>query len=56
MADHAIGDRTWAQLAERLSDEQLIDLLFTVGQYALVSMALNSLGVEREAEVPGWPS
>ena len=42
--------------AERLSDEQLIDLLFTVGQYALVSMALNSLGVEREAEVPGWPS
>ncbi|MEZ5139269.1 MAG: hypothetical protein R2711_11040 [Acidimicrobiales bacterium] len=56
MADHVIGDRTWAQLAERLSDEQLIDLLFTVGQYALVSMALNSLGVEREAEVPGWPS
>ncbi|HRW39596.1 MAG TPA: carboxymuconolactone decarboxylase family protein [Aquihabitans sp.] len=56
VADHVIGDQTWAQLAERLSDEQVIDLLFTVGQYAMVSMALKTLGVEREAGVPGWPT
>ena len=27
-----------------------------VGQYVLVSMALNSLGVERDEGVPGWPA
>jgi alkylhydroperoxidase family enzyme len=56
VADFRIGDDTWAALAERWSDQQLIDLLFTVGQYVLVSMALNSLGVERDEGVPGWPA
>lgn len=56
VADHRIGDETWAGLAQRLSEQQLIDLLFTVGQYVLVSMTLNSLGVERDEGVPGWPA
>ena len=56
VADHRIGDATWTELAGRLDEEQLIDLLFTVGQYVLVSMTLNSLGVEREPGVPGWPA
>ncbi len=56
VADHRIADATWAELAERLDEHQLIDLLFTVGQYVLVSMTLNSLGVEREPGVPGWPT
>jgi hypothetical protein len=29
-------------------------VLRTVGQYTLVSMALNTLGVQRDAEVPGF--
>jgi 4-carboxymuconolactone decarboxylase len=56
VADHCIGDETWAGLAARWGDQELIDLLFTVGQYVLVSMTLNSLGVERDAGVPGWPT
>jgi alkylhydroperoxidase family enzyme len=56
VADHRISDGTWAGLAERFDDQQLIDLLFTVGQYVLVSMTLNSLGVERDPGVPGWPT
>jgi hypothetical protein len=31
----------------------MLDLIFTVGQYNLVSMALNSLGVQRDEGVPG---
>jgi 4-carboxymuconolactone decarboxylase len=41
-----IGDVTWAVLAGRYSTEQMLDLLFTVGNYHLVSFVLNSCGVE----------
>ena len=47
-ADSFISDATWKTLAQRYSDQQLIDLIFTVGQYKLVCMALNSLGVQLE--------
>jgi hypothetical protein len=32
----------------------MMDLVFTVGQYNLVSMALNSFGVQPDAGLPGW--
>jgi 4-carboxymuconolactone decarboxylase len=51
--DAHISDRTWNALAERWSTQQLMDLVFTVGQYNLVSMALNSFGVQPE---PGLPA
>jgi alkylhydroperoxidase family enzyme len=47
-ADSFISDATWKTLAQRYNDQQLIDLIFTVGQYKLVCMALNSLGVQLE--------
>lgn len=47
-SDTFIGDATWAALSERYDTRQIIDLIFTVGQYQLVSMALNSLGVQLE--------
>ena len=56
VASHTISDATWAELDEQLSTEQIIDLVFTVGQYAMVSTALNAFGVEREPGVPGWPA
>jgi hypothetical protein len=34
----------------------VIDLVFAVGQYTLVSMALRSFGVQRDAGVPGFPA
>ncbi|HEY3943290.1 MAG TPA: carboxymuconolactone decarboxylase family protein [Acidimicrobiales bacterium] len=54
-ADARLSDATWAELATRYSEGQLIELLFLVGQYHLVSFALNSIGVEREPGVPGLP-
>ncbi len=32
--------------------EQMVDVIFTVGQYNMVSMALNSLGVEIDEDLP----
>ncbi|MBA2610242.1 MAG: carboxymuconolactone decarboxylase family protein [Actinobacteria bacterium] len=55
-ADSKISDATWDALAVRYSKKQLIEVLMTVGQYHLVSMTLNSLGVERDAGVDGFPS
>jgi alkylhydroperoxidase family enzyme len=50
--DSRIGDETWAALGERYSTEQMLDVIFTVGQYHLVSFALNSAGVELDEGVP----
>ena len=52
---HDISDETWAALAETWSDQQLMDLVFTVGQYTLVSMALNTFGVQLDDGVPPFP-
>jgi alkylhydroperoxidase family enzyme len=54
--DARVADATWAELARHYETRQLIDLVFTIGQYALVSMVLNSLGVERDAGVPDFAS
>jgi len=53
--DSFISDATWAELAGSLSVQQLMDLVFTVGQYNLVSMALNTLGVQPEPGLPKLP-
>ena len=52
--DAFISDATWSALARHLDTQQLMDLVFTVGQYNLVSMALNSFGVQPDAGLPGW--
>lgn len=48
--DHCLAEATWQQLAGRFSAEQLVDLVFVVGQYVMVSMALNSFGVQLEPD------
>lgn len=53
--DQRIGDATWDALQGHLDVRQCLDLVFAVGQYHLVSMALNTLGVERDPGVPGFP-
>jgi len=48
-----VSDATWATLAKKYSTEQLLDVVFTVGQYNLVSWALNSFGVPLDDFLPG---
>jgi alkylhydroperoxidase family enzyme len=46
--DAMISDETWAELRKGYSDTQVMELLFTSAQYQLVSMALNTLGIQIE--------
>ena len=48
-----VSDETWKQLSERFNTEQMMDAVFTVGQYNLVSWALNSFGVPLDDYLPG---
>ena len=54
--DRRVGDATWAELRRHFDTRQLLDLVFAIGQYTLVAMALNTLGVENDAGVPGLPA
>jgi len=53
--DWCITDPTWAQLSERYNEQQLIELPMLVGQYHMVAMALNSLGVQVDPGLKGFP-
>ncbi len=48
-----VSDETWKTLSERYNTEQMMDAVFTIGQYNLVSWALNSLGVPLDDYLPG---
>jgi 4-carboxymuconolactone decarboxylase len=54
--DHAtIRDDTWHTLSAVYDTHQLMDLVFAIGQYHVVSFALNAFGVERDDGVSGIP-
>jgi len=50
-----VSDSTWNALAARYTQRQLMEAVFTVGQYNLVAMYLNSLGVQFEEGFEGFP-
>ncbi len=47
-ADAFISDKTWDTLRMRYTEEQMVDVIATVGNYTFVCMFLNSLGVQLE--------
>ena len=53
--DDVISDATWNALASRLDAKQLLDVLTTSGGYRMVSMALNTLGVQLEPGAVRFP-
>lgn len=46
-----LSDETWQSLRDNYSLEQTLDVVLTAGEYKLVSMALNSLGVQLDPDV-----
>ncbi len=50
-----LTDGTFSALAQAWTTEQVMDLVFTVGQYQLVATALNSFRVQRDDDVEGVP-
>jgi alkylhydroperoxidase family enzyme len=51
-----ITDDTWRALATTYDERQLIEVCMLVGHYHLVAFTLNSLGVERDPGVEGFPT
>ena len=48
----AIGETTWTELSATFPTEALLEIVFVVGHYTMLSMVANSAGVEPE---PDWP-
>jgi alkylhydroperoxidase family enzyme len=57
-ARNRIGDEAWATLARHFKEQELLDIVFTIGQYALIAIALNSLNVQLDEglTLPDWAS
>lgn len=50
-----VSDETWSALKTNgLTQHQMMDLVFTAGQYNLVSWALNSFGVQLDDGLPSY--
>jgi 4-carboxymuconolactone decarboxylase len=51
VTDHFIDDTGWLALCAHFGEAERLALIFTVGQYTMVSMFLNSVGVQLDADV-----
>ncbi|HZA75457.1 MAG TPA: carboxymuconolactone decarboxylase family protein [Acidimicrobiales bacterium] len=51
--DATVTDDTWKVLAAELDEQQLMDLVFTVGAYDAVAMAFRSFGVQLDRDLAG---
>ncbi len=45
---NTISDLTWAELGRHFDDRQRMDLVFTVGCYLSLALAVNTFGIEDE--------
>ncbi|MEC9322602.1 MAG: carboxymuconolactone decarboxylase family protein [Actinomycetota bacterium] len=48
--DTNVSDTTWTTLSAHLDERQLMDLVFTIGCYGSLAMAINTFGVEPDQE------
>ena len=49
--DDAVSDATWDALAQDLSEQQLLDVLFTFGAFRSATYAINSAGIQLDANM-----
>jgi AhpD family alkylhydroperoxidase len=50
--DSCLSEETYSALAAELDDRQLMDLVFTIGTYGTLAMALNTFGLELDPGIP----
>jgi 4-carboxymuconolactone decarboxylase len=50
-----LGSATWTALAAHYDETQLMDVVFTIGNYTALAMALNSFGVALDDGLEGFP-
>ena len=54
--DNCVSDETWQALTTRWNEAELTELVMVAGTYRLVSGYLNTMGVQLDADTPGWPA
>jgi alkylhydroperoxidase family enzyme len=54
--DDMVSDATWKALSASFETKQLLDVLITTGGYRMVSMALNTFGVQLEPGAERFPA
>jgi len=54
-ADRYVSDETWKRLAEDFDRKQLMDLVFTIGAYDTLAVAMNTFGLQLDPGLPGFP-
>jgi len=47
-----VADSTWNALTKYYDTASMLEIIYTVGGYAMTAMAINSLGIQLEAEYP----
>jgi 4-carboxymuconolactone decarboxylase len=50
-----ISDATWKSLAQRYSEDQLLEVVLIVGNYTILSMYQNTIGIQLEPGLTGFP-
>lgn len=53
--DHYVGDATWKELEAEFDRQQLMDIVFTVGAYDMLAMAMNTFGLQLDPGMDGFP-
>jgi len=53
--DDCVSDEVWAELASMVDERQAIALVGLACSYRMVAGVINSLGVQPEEDLPGWP-
>jgi 4-carboxymuconolactone decarboxylase len=54
--DAAVSDATWEALQTAYDEAQMIEVILLAGFYRMLAALLNTVGVERDDGVPGWPA
>ncbi|WP_419840919.1 carboxymuconolactone decarboxylase family protein [Candidatus Poriferisodalis sp.] len=55
-SDDCVSEASWVEAVRHFHEAEMVHLIAAAGCYRMVSGLLNSLGVERDAGVPGWPT
>ena len=50
-----LSDESWARLSGDYAPEQMLELVMLVGFYRMTCLYVNTIGIEREPGIPGWP-
>lgn len=56
LRDNDLSDETWAELEKFFSRQQIMDVIFTIGQYVMTSWAITAMRMPLEAHTDpiGW--